>query len=137
MQGTSRPTTRPPTGWAQLLFSSSGRIGRAPFVVAAAALLAVFAVYDQAVHGALRWATGWAVYPLLVFISACLLSKRLHDRGRSGWWAGLALWAFAAVWPRPHGVFGYLFALVLVWAAVELAARPGEPGPNRYGPPPR
>jgi uncharacterized membrane protein YhaH (DUF805 family) len=137
MAGTSEPITRGRIDWVQLFFSSSGRMGRAPFLVAAAALLAAFAVYDALFEGVLRWLTGWLVYPLLVFTAACVLSKRLHDRGRAGWWAALVLWAFAVVWPAPDGFFDFVFALLLVWAAVELAAMPGEPGANRFGPPPR
>ena len=39
------------------------------------------------------WLTGWFVYPPVLFVAACVTSKRLHDRGRSGWWAGLVLLA--------------------------------------------
>ena len=62
-----------------------------------------------------------------------MLSKRLHDRGRSGWWAALILAAVVAVWPHPAGFLDFLFFLVLVWAFVELAVMPGEQGANRYG----
>ena len=69
----------------------------------------------------------------LFFSGCCVLSKRLHDRGRSGWWAALILFAIVAVWPRPDNFFDFIFALVLAWAAVELGAMPGELGANRYG----
>ncbi|MDP9103485.1 MAG: DUF805 domain-containing protein [Pseudomonadota bacterium] len=61
-------------------------------------------------------------------------SKRLHDRGRSGWhWC----WPlFVAVWPRPDSFIDVFFCLVLVWAGVDLGAMPGEAGTNRYGPNP-
>jgi uncharacterized membrane protein YhaH (DUF805 family) len=65
-----------------------------------------------------------------------VLSKRLHDRGRSGWWSALIVFAVVAVWPRPDNFFDFIFALVLVWAGVELGAMPGEAGTNRYGPNP-
>jgi uncharacterized membrane protein YhaH (DUF805 family) len=122
--------------WSELFFSGAGRAPRAPSLVAAAILLTIAALYEAIVGVTLHWLTGWFVYPVLFFSGACVLSKRLHDRGRSGWWAALILFAVVAVWPRPDGFFDFLFTLVLVWAAVELGAMPGEPGANRYGPNP-
>ena len=103
---------------------------------AVAALLALAALYEAAMAPALHWITGWFVYPALVYSGACVLSKRLHDRGRSGWWAALILIAIIAVWPRPESFFDFLFVLVLLWALVELGVMGGEPGTNRYGPNP-
>jgi uncharacterized membrane protein YhaH (DUF805 family) len=119
--------------WAELFFSGAGRIARAPFLVAAAILIGGAAIYEAAVGPTLHWITGWFVYPTLLFCGACVLSKRLHDRGRSGWWALLILFALVAVWPQPDGFFDFVFAVVLVWAAVELGVLPGEQGFNRYG----
>jgi uncharacterized membrane protein YhaH (DUF805 family) len=45
-------------------------------------------------------------------------ARRLHDRNRTGWWQLISL--------VPLGGF-----LLLYWWAM-----PGDPGPNRYGPPP-
>jgi len=122
--------------WIQLFFSSTGRLARTPFLIAAAVLVAVVAVYDAAAGVVLHWLTGWFVYPVLVFCSACVLSKRLHDRGRSGWWAALILIGFSAAWPSPRGLAGVIGMLVLVWAAVELGVLGGEQGANRFGPNP-
>lgn len=119
--------------WGELFFSGAGRISRAPFLIAAAILVTTAAVYEAVVGPTLHWITGWFVYPALFFCGACVLSKRLHDRGRSGWWAALILFAMVAVWPEPVGFFDFLFALVLVWATVELGMLPGEQGFNRYG----
>jgi uncharacterized membrane protein YhaH (DUF805 family) len=80
--------------------------------------------------------TGWLVYPPLLFFATCLLSKRLHDRGRSGWWAALILLSLVAVWPTPTHVLDFLFAGIVLWAIIELGAMPGEQGANRYGPNP-
>lgn len=121
--------------WAHLLFSSAGRLGRRPFLLAIAALLAVFAAYEAAVGGLAHGLTAWAVHGVLLFAAACVLSKRLHDRGRAGWWAALVLLAFAVVWPGPDGLVDFLFVLPLIWAAVELGTLPGEAGANRFGPP--
>lgn len=122
--------------WIHLLFSSAGRLGRTWFLVAVAVLLGVFVAYEHLAGGILHLLTAWAVYAVLLFSASCVLSKRLHDRGRSGWWTALVLFSFGAFWPPPpHGVFGILFSLPLLWAAIELGARPGERGANRFGPP--
>ena len=119
--------------WRELFFSSAGRLSRAPFLICVAILFAITALYQGIVDDTVHWLTGWFVYPPVLFVAACVISKRLHDRGRSGWWAGLVLLAFVVVWPHPHGFFDLLFLLVLVWAVVELGIMPGEQGANRYG----
>lgn len=123
--------------FGELFFSANGRAARFPSLVAAGVLLALAALYEALVEDRIpRLLTGWFVYPALVYCGACVLSKRLHDRGRSGWWAAPILVSIVACWPHPQGFFDFLFFLVLVWAAVELAVMPGEPGANRYGPNP-
>lgn len=124
------------TDWVELFFSSSGRVARGPFLIAMAVLFGLLALYESVAGPTLRVLTGWAVYSVLLFCGACVLSKRLHDRGRSGWWAAIVLMAIVAVWPVPVGFFDFLFAVVLVWAAVELGVLQGEQGANRYGPNP-
>lgn len=119
--------------WSELFFSAAGRAPRAPSIAAAALLLAIAALYEAIVGATLHWLTGWFVYPALFFCGCCVLSKRLHDRGRSGWWSALILAAVVAVWGGPDTFFDFLFALVLAWAAIELGAMPGELGANRYG----
>lgn len=121
------------TDWVELFFSSSGRIARGPFLVAAAVLFGLLALYEAIAGSTLRLLTGWFIYPVLIFVGACVLSKRLHDRGRSGWWAAVILVAVIAVWPYPLGFFDFLFSVVIVWAIVELGALPGEQGANRFG----
>ena len=122
--------------WSALFFSANGRASRAPSWIAALTLLVAAALYEAVAGATLHWITGWFVYPPLFYCGACVLSKRLHDRGRSGWWAALVLVATVAVWPQPDSFFDFFFTLVLVWAAVDLGAMPGEAGANRYGPNP-
>ncbi|HQR90868.1 MAG TPA: DUF805 domain-containing protein, partial [Caulobacter sp.] len=76
------------------------------------------------------------VYPALLFSGACILSKRLHDRGRSGWFAALILVAIVAVWPQPEHFLDFVFSIVILWAVVELGVMGSEQGANRYGPNP-
>ena len=121
--------------WWDLFLSASGRTARGPFLMASAALLA-FAVLYESFGITLHLLTGWLVYPPLLFFATCVLSRRLHDRGRSGWWAVLVLLSLVAVWPTPRHFLDFLFSGVVVWAIVELGAMPGEQGANRYGPNP-
>jgi uncharacterized membrane protein YhaH (DUF805 family) len=123
-------------GWTDLFWSASGRLARTPFLIACAMLIAVAALYEAWVGATLHWLTGWLAYPALLYCGACVLSKRLHDRGRSGWWAALVLFALVAVWPTPHGFGAFVFTLILGWAAIELGVMQGEDGANRFGPSP-
>jgi uncharacterized membrane protein YhaH (DUF805 family) len=123
--------------WAELFLSATGRLARTPFVIAAVAVIGLIALYEAVVHTTLHWLTGWFVYPAVIYAGACLLSKRLHDRGRSGWWAAPIIVALIAVWPRPEGFLDFLFGLIVVWAVVELGVMGGERGANRFGPPAR
>ncbi|HUZ11541.1 MAG TPA: DUF805 domain-containing protein [Caulobacteraceae bacterium] len=123
-------------GWTDLFWSAQGRLGRTLFLIGAAVLIAIAAIYEAAMGPTLHWLTGWFIYPALIYSGACVLSKRLHDRGRSGWWAALVLFALVAVWPRPHGFGSFVFGVVLVWAGIELGVMPSEAGANRFGPSP-
>ena len=120
----------------RLFLDGSGRSGRVAFLLAAGALLAGLAGWEAAPAGARRW-TGWLVGLLLAFSACAVTSRRLHDRGRSGWWTALALLAFVNVWPAPRGAVGWLFASVLLAALVDLGLLPSQPRFNRYGPQPR
>ncbi|ESQ78261.1 DUF805 domain-containing protein [Asticcacaulis sp. YBE204] len=63
----------------------------------------------------------WLVLALpLLWIGFCLLAKRWHDRGKSGWWSLVAL----------IPVVGQL------WALVECGFMAGQRGTNRFGPSP-
>ena len=86
----------------------------------------------------------WGKAPLYLLASIAILLiwvRRLHDLGRSGWWAlaingasnltGLAL---AAILPGPAGMF--LGALANLAPLIALGALPGQPHANRFGPPP-
>jgi uncharacterized membrane protein YhaH (DUF805 family) len=119
--------------WRVLFLSPHGRLARAPFWLAAAIMIVVLGLYESVVSVALHWVTGWIFYPVMMFCAACVLSKRLHDRGRSGWWAALILFCLMAVWPHTPGFFDFIFGLVLIWAIVELAVMTGEQGSNRFG----
>jgi uncharacterized membrane protein YhaH (DUF805 family) len=115
------------------MLSSTGRMSRAAFLAGGAVILAVAAVYQYGIAPGLDAWAGWIVYPLLLFPAACLLSKRLHDRGRAGWWGFLVVWALIEAWPRPSNAFGYTAMAVLAVTFVDLGLMPGQPGANRFG----
>ncbi len=119
--------------WGNLFFSANGRIRQFHFIIGGAVLLLLLCLYDSAVKGSLQFVTGWIVYPVLLGMGACVLSKRLHDRGRSGWWSAVILLAVVMVWPSPTGFFDFVAVLVLIWALVDLGVMPGERGDNRFG----
>lgn len=117
----------------ELFFSADGRVARGPAWVAAIVLLFPFALYQAVDSVTLHWVTGWLVYPAVIYMGVCVLSKRLHDRGRSGWFAAPIVLAAIAVTSGPFGFFDFAWSLVLVWALVELGLMPGEQGANRFG----
>ncbi len=122
------------------LFNIDGRVRRREFFLFSLVMMALFAnwvggmrhmarqahVYaNTATNGYLMHlvtysGTHYAYLALLVLVSYTVVAKRLHDRGRSGWWqlAGLV------------PVIGW------AWLLLELYILPGSPGDNRYGPHP-
>jgi uncharacterized membrane protein YhaH (DUF805 family) len=114
------------------MLSSAGRMSRAAFL-AAAVLLALAVGYRTGLAPRVDPRLGWIVYPLLLFPTACILSKRLHDRGRAGWWAFLPVWALVEAWPAPSSPLGYAATAVLAVTFVDLGLMPGAPGVNRFG----
>ncbi|MGI9170678.1 MAG: DUF805 domain-containing protein [Caulobacteraceae bacterium] len=122
--------------WRELFTSPKGRTARAPFWIGAIAIFLLSAIYEAVAGGTLWLLTFWFVYPALLASGACVLSKRLHDRGRSGWWAALVLLALVMIWPTPRGASAVLALPAIVWAVVELVVLAGEQGANRFGPSP-
>lgn len=56
----------------------------------------------------------------VAWMSFCLMVKRWHDRGRSGWWV----------------IVGLVPVVGNLWALVECALLPGSISGNKYGPAP-
>jgi uncharacterized membrane protein YhaH (DUF805 family) len=93
-------------------------------------VLGALRLYDLWVHGWPRRLTGWAVLFALLFAGCCLVTRRLHDFGRAGWWTALYLALFIWSWPHPRS----WPAAVLALLSLELVLRPGQVRANRFGP---
>lgn len=124
------------SSFSDLFLTSSGRIARIGFVVAGGLLLTLWAAFDLMAPLATRDGIGWIIATALLYSAACLLSQRLHDRGRSGWWSGPILLTFMLAWPHPQAPLDWVAAAVLLFAAIDLALLPGQKAFNRYGAPP-
>ena len=124
------PVTSRPLGLVELYVSGVGRIGRRVFVPSIAGAIAAFELYERTPW---HWITGWVAYPILMCMAASVLSKRLHDLGKAGWWSALPILAYPWIRPWPEGIFGGIAFAVVLWFAGWLALTPGEARFNRFG----
>ena len=122
------------------MFSIAGRVRRREFYLFSLVMAALFANWIAGMRDISRHvrvysntatdgylvnlvttnSTHYAFLALLGLITYTVVAKRLHDRGRSGWWQ------FVVFVP----VVGW------AWLFLELYILPGSPGDNRYGPHP-
>ena len=140
----------------QRYFDFSGRSGRAEYwqfvgIITASLLMALFidAAAGNITNPVLTIIVGLA----LVIPGYALATRRMHDRGYSGWWvatcAGLAVFRLLVVYTAGQnaytsvgdalGTFAKLLEYVLLGLngfALFQAVKRGEPDSNRYGPAP-
>jgi uncharacterized membrane protein YhaH (DUF805 family) len=107
--------------WRELYFSSRGRIDRQRYWLASLPLIGIQIVAEILI----RSTDGPLVLSALLYLAVAIPGlvitiKRLHDRGRSGW--------FMSITAIP--------LLGAVWLAIEVGLLPGTRGPNRFGPDP-
>ena len=115
-----------------------------------------YAPVAVAMAGGPRWLSALAFAPMLIalIVSVGVVTRRLHDRGRGvGWLAVFMLtpWSLAALsiwltqgpgvfdqsWAPTAALAASLVSLALnLWGFVEIGLLRGNPGPNRFGPPP-
>ena len=82
----------------------------------------------------------WVITVVLGLISTGV--RRLHDRGKGGWWLMLYYFAPDRLLNEPsfwHGValiIPLAAGAVLIWGLIDLGVLRGEPGDNVYGPNP-
>ena len=157
----------------QILFSANGRIRRRDYWLYSIGIGIVGALIEFAGHQVLtghpasdyvKDLSGWMSFkpePFNLFILAmmvvfqwpaiCIVSKRWHDRGKSGWLSVISpgstilmLCAQGFYGPlSPHSNLGLYFAgslinlAISIWVFVECGCLDGTKGSNRYGPSPK
>jgi uncharacterized membrane protein YhaH (DUF805 family) len=136
-----------------------GRIRRRDFWAGLLLLLLVEAVLLLRFSGLMRptgatpleEATVWFALVMLLWVSAALIVKRLHDRDKSAIWYPLFGLAPALcyhlgnvysgnisnVLSPAQRLFWILSGVLWLWAIIELGFMPGTKGPNRFGNDPR
>ena len=147
--------------WTTLLFSFTGRINRGKYWLA---LLIYVLAWIAFIAAALMWLGGFNTDRLFSFVGAALLVwlgaivlavagtwsgfatgiKRLHDRGKSGWWIVLfwfgpsVLSGSNSAMPDMPGssILALAGSAIAIWGFIELCCLRGTPGPNPYGPDP-
>jgi uncharacterized membrane protein YhaH (DUF805 family) len=144
--------------WVHLLTGFSGRIRRRDFWIGLGLLLIIEIALSFGFAGLMRptgateleRATMWFALAILLWGSAVLIVKRLHDRDKSAlWYPVFGLGPVVAYelgvefssnisnqLSAAQGAFWLLSAALWVWAIVELGFMKGTQGPNRYGPDP-
>lgn len=147
--------------WTTLFFSFRGRINRGKYWFA---VLIYTVVWIAFIAATLMWLGGFDTDRLFSFVGAGLLIwlaaivlfvagawsgfatgvKRLHDRGKSGWWIVL-FWLGPSLLSGTNsfmsGMQGNVFlsfigSVIAIWGFIELGCLRGTSGPNMYGPDP-
>ena len=151
--------------WLRLTFRRGGRMGRVQFLLASvflvlSALLALivvvilaglFAPKDSTLFSMVAFSLGLLLLaPVSGLGVITLVSKRLHDLGRSSWWIGAAIIALAVAevfggavgaarapsGPGSMTTVHQIFLIFTVAVGAYLALAPGEIRTNRFGAPP-
>lgn len=126
----------------QWLFSFKGRIGRRDFWIWIALwMFAMVVLFVLADRGLLRTQNAAFLLVCLLWPTAAVVVKRLHDRGKSGLWALtiiLAWMLFAGNWAMLPGPIMWTVSLlipaaILMLLMLELGALSGNAGENKYG----
>jgi uncharacterized membrane protein YhaH (DUF805 family) len=109
--------------WRDLYLSSRGRLDRQRYWLASLPLIGIQIVGEILIRS--EGEQGLLVLSALLYLAVAIPSfiitvKRLHDRGRSGWFLSIAA----------------IPVLGVVWLAIEVGLLPGARGPNRFGPDP-
>jgi uncharacterized membrane protein YhaH (DUF805 family) len=126
----------------QWLFSIKGRIGRRDFWIWMGIwLLAMIVLFTLAGSDWLSLQTAAFALVCLLWPTAAVTVKRLHDRGKSGIWALLMILAWmllAGNWAILPGVWQwgvgrFIPTLIIVMMLIDLGAFVGTQGENKYG----
>lgn len=128
-------------------FSFRGRVGRREYwLTVIVSWVVLFAAGTlAAVLGGFGLIVAVPLFGLVLWATLAILVRRLHDRGRSGWWLLLMLGpvltlsflgAAASTADKDAGAFFQLLSFPFsLWILIDLGCLPGKPGVNRFGPP--
>lgn len=126
----------------QWLFSFKGRIGRRDFWIWIGLwIVSMLVLFSLASKQLLDIQTAAFCLVCLLWPTAAVTVKRLHDRGRSGAWALLMILAWmllAGNWAILPGVWQWAVGrfvptLILVGMLIDLGAFIGAQDANKYG----
>lgn len=126
----------------QWCFSFRGRIGRRDFWIWLLIWLVLMtAAFTLAHYQAIAMRSAAFFLVFLLWPTAAVLAKRLHDRDKSGWWALLLVLAWllmagnwsmlAPLWQ--WGIGRFIPTLILVMMVIDCGAFSGTAGENRFG----
>jgi uncharacterized membrane protein YhaH (DUF805 family) len=106
--------------WWELYLSCRGRLSRRHYWLASLPLIGAQILIELLIASESTPVLA-ALLSLAVAIPSFVITiKRLHDRGRNGWFASIAA----------------IPLLGAIWLLIEAGLLPGTPGPNRFGPDP-
>lgn len=126
----------------QWLFSINGRIGRRDFWIWIGIwVLAMIVLFTLAGGGMLSLQTAAFILVCLLWPTAAVTVKRLHDRGKSGFWALMMIVAWmllAGNWVMLTGIWEwavgrFIPTLIIVMMFIDLGAFVGTQGENKFG----
>ncbi|HCT3929999.1 TPA: DUF805 domain-containing protein [Citrobacter koseri] len=126
----------------QWLFSFKGRIGRRDFWIWLGLwFVGMLVLFSLASKNLLDIQTAAFCLVCLLWPTAAVTVKRLHDRGRSGLWALLMILAWmllAGNWVMLPGMWQWVVGrfvptLILVMMFIDLGAFVGTQGENKFG----
>ncbi|WP_054178057.1 DUF805 domain-containing protein [Trabulsiella odontotermitis] len=126
----------------QWLFSIKGRLGRRDFWIWIGVwILAMIVLFTLAGSNWLSLQTAAFALVCLLWPTAAVTVKRLHDRGKSGLWALLMILAWmllAGNWVMLPGIWQwgvgrFIPTLIIVMMLIDLGAFVGTQGENKYG----
>lgn len=129
-------------GIQQWLFSFKGRIGRRDFWIWMVLwVVSMTLLFVLANNGMLDFQTAAFILVCLIWPTACVMVKRLHDRGRHGGWALLMVLAWMLLsgnWTMLDGTLSWAVGrlipvAIIVVMMIDLGAMIGTQDKNRFG----